>query len=72
MEISSATPSLSTWKLNSLKAVLKPPVIAETAPAVPEVGSMMIAVGVRSAALGDAVSMMVDPVMSTSVSDGMV
>jgi hypothetical protein len=72
MEISSATPSLSTWKLNSPKAMSKPPVTAETAPAVPEVGSMMIAAGVRSAALGDAMSMMIDPTMSTSVSDGLV
>jgi hypothetical protein len=33
---------------------------------------MMIAAGVRSAALGDVVSMTVDPVMLTSVSDGLV
>jgi hypothetical protein len=32
-EISSATLSLSTWKLNSLKAMSKPPVTVETAPA---------------------------------------
>jgi hypothetical protein len=50
----------------------KPLVTAETAPAVPEVGSMMIAAGVRSAALGDAVLMMVDPMMLTSVSGGLV
>jgi hypothetical protein len=37
-EISLATLSLSTWKLNSPKAMSKPPVTAETAPAVPEVG----------------------------------
>jgi hypothetical protein len=67
-EISSATPSSFTWKLNSPKAMSKPPVAAETAPAVLEVGSMMIAAGVRSAALGDAVSMTADLAMSTSVS----
>jgi hypothetical protein len=71
-EISSATLSLSTWKLNSPKAMSKPPVTTETAPAVPKVGSMMIAAGVRSAALGDAMSMTVDPTMSTSVFDGLV
>jgi hypothetical protein len=50
----------------------KPSVTAETSLAVPEVGSMMIATEVRSAALGDVVSMTVDPAMSTSVSDGLV
>jgi hypothetical protein len=50
----------------------KPPVTIEIAPAVPEVGSMMIVAGVRSAALGDVVSMTADPAMSTSVSGEMV
>jgi hypothetical protein len=66
-EISSATPSLFTWKLNSPKAISKPPVLAKTAPARLETGSMVVAAGVRSAMLGDAVSMMVDLVMSTMV-----
>jgi hypothetical protein len=49
--------------------MLKPPVTVEAAPAVPEVGSMMIAAGVRSPMLGDAVSMMVNLAMSTLASD---
>jgi hypothetical protein len=69
-KISSATPSLSTWKLNSPKAMSKPPVLAETAPAGLEAGSMVVAAGVRSTMLGNAVSIMVDLAMSTSVSGG--
>jgi hypothetical protein len=69
-EISLATPSLFTWKLNGPKAISKPPVLAETAPARLETGSMVVAAGVRSAMLGDAVSMMVDSVMSTMVAGG--
>jgi hypothetical protein len=72
MEISSATPSSSTRKLNSPKAISKPPVLAETAPDGLEAGSMEVAARVRSAMLGDAMSMMVDLVMSTSVSGGVV
>jgi hypothetical protein len=72
IEISSATPSLSTWKLNSPKAMSKPSVTAETAPAGLEAGLMMVVAGVRSTTLGDAVSMTVDLVMSTLASDGMV
>jgi hypothetical protein len=71
MEISSIAPSLSTQKLNSPKAMSKPPVTVETAPAVPEVGSTMVAAGVRPVVLGDAVLMTVDPAMSTSYSDGL-
>jgi hypothetical protein len=71
MEISSTAPSLSTRKLNSPKAMSKLPVIVETAPAVPEVGPTMVAAGVRSVVLGEAVSMTVDSTMSTSGSDGL-
>jgi hypothetical protein len=71
-KISSATLSLSTWKLNSLKAMSKPLVTIKTAPARLEAGSMMVVAGVKSAMLGYAVLMMVDLAMSTSVSDGMV
>jgi hypothetical protein len=71
-EISSATLSLSMWKLNSPKDMSKPPVTVEAAPAKPEVGSMMVVAGVRAAALGDAVSMTVDTAMSTLASDGLV
>jgi hypothetical protein len=71
MEISSIDPSLSTRKLNSPKAMSKPPVTNKTAPAMPEVGSTMVATGVRSVVLGEAVSMTVDPAMSTSGSNGL-
>jgi hypothetical protein len=71
-EISSATPPSSTQKLNSPKAISKPPVLAETAPVGLETGSMVVAVGVRSAMLGDAVLRMVNSVMSTMVADGVV
>jgi hypothetical protein len=71
-EISSATLSLSTRKLKSPKAISKPLVLAETAPAGLEAGSMEVAAGVRSVMLGDAVSMMVDLATSTSVSGGVV
>jgi hypothetical protein len=67
-EISSVAPSLSTWKLNSPKAISKPPVLTETAPARLGAGSMVVAAGVRSVMLGDAVSMMVDLAMLTSFS----
>jgi hypothetical protein len=68
MEISSATPPSSTRKLNSPKAISKPPVLAETTPVRLETGSMVVAAGVRSAMLGDAVSMTVDLAILTSVS----
>jgi hypothetical protein len=71
MEISSIAPSLSMRKLNSPKAMSKPPVTGETAPAVPEVGSTMVTAGVRSVVLGEAVSMTIDLAMSTSGSDGL-
>jgi hypothetical protein len=72
MEISSIAPSLSTRKLNIPKAMSKPPVTVETAPAVPEVGSTMVTAGVRPVVLGDPVSMMVNLAMSTSGSNGFV
>jgi hypothetical protein len=58
--------------LNSPKAILKPPVFAETAPAGLEAGSMEAATRVRSVMLGDAVLMIVDLAMSTLVSGGAV
>jgi hypothetical protein len=74
MEISSATPSSSTRKLNSPKAISKSPVLAETVPIKLETGSTVAIAGesmasaeAKSAMLGDAVLMMVDPVMSTMV-----
>jgi hypothetical protein len=76
-EISSATPSSSTQKLNSPMAISKPPVLAETVPIKLETGSTVAVAGktmasaeTRSAMLGDAVSEMVDPVMSTMVAGG--
>jgi hypothetical protein len=71
MEIRSIAPSSPTQKLNSPKAMSKPPVTVETAPAVPEVGSTMVAAGVKPVVLGDAVPMTVDPAMSTLGSDGL-
>jgi hypothetical protein len=77
MEISSATPSSSTRKLNSPKAISKPPVLAETVPVKLEMGSIvavaresMASAGTRPAMLGGAVSETVDPVMSTMVASG--
>jgi hypothetical protein len=74
MEISSATLSSSTWKLNSPKAISKPPVRAETVPVKLETGSTAAVIGesmaineAKLAMLGDAVSETVDPVMSTMV-----
>jgi hypothetical protein len=74
MEISSATPSPSMQKLNSPKAISKPPVLAETVPVKLEMGSTVAVAGesmasaeVKSAMLGDVVSTTVDPVMSTMV-----
>jgi hypothetical protein len=74
MEISSAAPSLSTWKLNSPKAISKHPVLPETVPVKLEMGSMVVvaresiaSTGVESMMLGDAVSTMADSVMSTMV-----
>jgi hypothetical protein len=76
-EISSATLSSCTQKLNSPKAILKPPVLAETVPVKLETGSTIAAAGesmtsaeAKSAMLGNAVSEMVDPVMSTMVAGG--
>jgi hypothetical protein len=70
MEISSAAPSLSTWKLNNPKAISKSPILAETIPVTLEMGSTVVVaeesmanIGVESTMLGDAVSMMADAVM---------
>jgi hypothetical protein len=77
MEISSATPSSSTWKLNSPKAISKPPVLAETVPVKLETGSTIAVAGesmasaeMKSATLGNVVSETVDPVISTMVAGG--
>jgi hypothetical protein len=85
MEISSAAPSLSTWKLNGPKAISKPHVLATIVPVTLEMGSMvvvaeelMVSIGVDSTMLGDAmsmtavgevVSMMVGAAMPTMVGD---
>jgi hypothetical protein len=44
----------------------KPPAVTGTAPVVPEVGSTMIAAGIKLASLGEAMPVTVDPAMSTS------
>jgi hypothetical protein len=74
MEISSVTLSSSTWKLNSPKAISKPPVLVKTIPVKIEMGSTvavaresMASAEARSATLGDAVSVTANPVMSTMV-----
>jgi hypothetical protein len=76
-EISSATPSSSMRKLNSPKAISKPPVLAATAPVRLETGSPIVVSGesmttaeTKSATLGNVVLETVDPVMSTMVADG--
>jgi hypothetical protein len=60
--------------LNNLKAISKPPVLAETVPVKLEMGltvvvagESMASTGVESTMLGDAVSTIVDSVMSTMV-----
>jgi hypothetical protein len=67
-EIISATPSLSTWKLNNPKAISKPPVLAETAPVGLEV-SMMVDLAMSTSASGGAVSMTVGTAMPTLMVD---
>jgi hypothetical protein len=74
MEISSAAPSLSTWKLNNPKAISKPPVLAEADPVKLEMGSTVVitrgsmaSTGVDSMMVGDAVSISVNAVVSTMV-----
>jgi hypothetical protein len=76
MEISSAAPSSSTWKLNNPKAISKPLVPAETAPVTLEMGSMVVVAEesmantrVDSTVLRDAVSTMVGVAMLTMVGD---
>jgi hypothetical protein len=62
------------WKLNNPKAISKPPALAEVDPVRLEMGSMVVITGgsmantrVDSMMVGDAVSMVVDAVMSTMV-----
>jgi hypothetical protein len=76
MEISSAPLSSFMWKLNNLKAISKPPVLAKTVPITLEMGSTVVVAeestantGVGSTMLGDAVLTMVHTVMSTMVGD---
>jgi hypothetical protein len=76
MEINSATPSLSTRKLNNPKAISKPPVLAEAGPIKLEMGSTVVITGgsmantgVDSVMVGDVMSMSVDAVVSMMVGD---
>jgi hypothetical protein len=76
MEISSAAPSSSTWKLNNPKAISKPPVLAEADPIKLEMGSMVVVAGesmantrVDSMTVGNAVLTLDDAVASTMVGD---
>jgi hypothetical protein len=45
MEINSAAPSSSTWKLNNLRVISKPPVLAEVNPVKHEMGSTTVVTG---------------------------
>jgi hypothetical protein len=76
MEISSAAPSTSTWKLHNPKAILKPPVLAEADPVKLETWSTVVVAGELMAntggdlmMVGDAVSTFIDAVASTMVGD---
>jgi hypothetical protein len=73
MEISSAAPSSSTWKLNNLKPISKPPVLAEANPVKLEMGSMVVIARELMAnigVVGDAVStLMVGDVVSMLMAD---
>jgi hypothetical protein len=72
MEISSAVPSPSTWKLNSPKAISKPPVLAEAIPVKFEMGSTVVVAGelmVNTEVIGDAVSTLIDAVALTTIGD---
>jgi hypothetical protein len=76
MEISSAAPLSSRWKLNNPKAILKPPVLAKADPVKLEMGSAVVVAGesmantgVDSMTVGDAVLMLVNAVASTMVGD---
>jgi hypothetical protein len=42
MEINSAAPSSSTWKLNNPRVISKPPIFAEVDPVKHEMGSTMV------------------------------
>jgi hypothetical protein len=59
---------LSTWKLNNPKAMSKPPVIAKTASAVPEVGPAIVVAGMSSVALDGVMSRMVSMLISALAS----
>jgi hypothetical protein len=76
MEISSAAPSSSTWKLNHPKAISKPLVLAEADPVKLEMGSTVVVTrgsmantGVDLMMVGDVASMSVDTVVSMMVGD---
>jgi hypothetical protein len=58
MEINSAAPSSSTWKLNNPKVISKPLILVEVSPIEHEMGSSIAATGVSMATIG-AQSMMV-------------
>jgi hypothetical protein len=79
MEISSATPSSSTRKLNSPKAISKPPILPEamlikleTGSTTAVTGGSMASAEAKSAMFGDAVSETVDPMTSTILVGGVV
>jgi hypothetical protein len=71
MEISSAAPYSSTWKLNNPRVISKPPILVEVGPVKHDTGSMMAVVGVsttimrvESMMVGEAMPMTAGEVMS--------
>jgi hypothetical protein len=64
MEINSVTPLPSTWKLNSPKAISKPPAIAEAASVEPEVGPTIVTAGTSSVAFDGVASMLMSAPVS--------
>jgi hypothetical protein len=52
MEINSAAPSSSTWKLNNPKVISKPPILVEVDPVKHEMGSTMAVTRVSMATIG--------------------
>jgi hypothetical protein len=76
MEINSAAPASSTWKLNKPKVISKPPIFVEVDPVEHEMGSsiatagvLMATIGSESTMVGEAVSTTVGEAVSTMVGE---
>jgi hypothetical protein len=57
MEINSAVPSSSTWKLNNPKVILKPLILVEVDPIKHEMGSTTVVTGMLMATIGAELTM---------------